>query len=122
MIELKLPYPPTINHYYGNTKFGGKYIKPKGQAFRAKVISQVKPLKLKALTEDISISIDIYPPDKRRRDIDNINKALFDALEHAGVFVNDSQIVEMHSYKKEPCKGGLIIVEINTTGQTTIQK
>ncbi|WP_159137369.1 RusA family crossover junction endodeoxyribonuclease, partial [Citrobacter braakii] len=36
-----------------------------------------------------------YPPDARRRDIDNYNKALFDALTHAGIWEDDSQIKRM---------------------------
>lgn len=31
-------------------------------------------------------------PDRRRRDLDNILKALFDALTHAGLWLDDSQI------------------------------
>lgn len=32
-----------------------------------------------------------FPPDARRRDIDNYNKALFDALTHAGIWEDDSR-------------------------------
>jgi crossover junction endodeoxyribonuclease RusA len=35
------------------------------------------------------------PPDARRRDIDNYNKALFDALTHAGIWEDDSQVKRM---------------------------
>jgi hypothetical protein len=31
------------------------------------------------------VEILLYPPDNRRRDIDNYTKGLFDALTHAGV-------------------------------------
>ena len=37
----------------------------------------------------------LYPPDARRRDIDNYNKALCDALTHAGVWEDDSQAKRM---------------------------
>jgi Holliday junction resolvase RusA-like endonuclease len=36
-----------------------------------------------------------FPPDARRRDIDNYNKALFDALTHAGIWEDDSQVQRM---------------------------
>jgi crossover junction endodeoxyribonuclease RusA len=36
----------------------------------------------------------LYPPDARR-DIDNYNKALFDALTHAGIWEDDSQVKRM---------------------------
>ena len=35
------------------------------------------------------------PPDNRIRDLDNYNKALFDALTHAGVWEDDSQVKRM---------------------------
>ena len=37
----------------------------------------------------------LYPPDQRRRDIDNYNKALFDALTLTGVWEDDSQVKRM---------------------------
>jgi crossover junction endodeoxyribonuclease RusA len=33
-----------------------------------------------------------YPPDHRRRDLDNLAKAILDALQHAGVYGNDCQV------------------------------
>jgi crossover junction endodeoxyribonuclease RusA len=41
------------------------------------------------------VEIILYPPDARRRDIDNYNKALFDALTHAGIWEDDSQVQRM---------------------------
>lgn len=101
MITVTLPYPPTINHYYGNLKNGGKYIKKPGQIFRQSVWAQVLPMKLKPLSGNIALRLDIYPPDRRKRDIDNINKALFDALEHAKVYENDAQIKMVTSIKHD---------------------
>jgi crossover junction endodeoxyribonuclease RusA len=41
------------------------------------------------------VEILLFPPDARRRDIDNYNKALFDALTHAGIWEDDSQVKRM---------------------------
>ncbi|MCP6623570.1 RusA family crossover junction endodeoxyribonuclease, partial [Klebsiella pneumoniae] len=41
------------------------------------------------------VHIVLYPPDQRRRDIDNYNKALFDALTLTGVWEDDSQVKRM---------------------------
>ncbi len=96
MIELTLPFPPTINHYYGNRKNGAKYIKPKGQQFRRLVNVIVKKLYAdQKLNFNLAVEIDVYPPDKRKRDIDNILKALLDALTHANVYVDDSLIKKL---------------------------
>lgn len=101
MIALTVPYPPTINHYYGNRKNGGKYIKKEGKQFRKIVCTQAFVKRIKTITVPIAVTLNIYPPDKRKRDIDNINKALFDALEHAKVYDNDCQIKSLYSYKND---------------------
>jgi crossover junction endodeoxyribonuclease RusA len=48
----------------------------------------------------ISIKMEIQPPDRRKRDIDNIPKIVLDSLQGAGCFDDDSQIVELHLIKK----------------------
>lgn len=47
--------------------------------------------------EEKRLKVDIiaYPPDKRRRDLDNLLKAPQDSLQHAGVFHDDSQIADL---------------------------
>jgi len=37
----------------------------------------------------------LCPPDLRRRDLDNCFKALFDALTHAGIWQDDSQVKQL---------------------------
>lgn len=114
MIKLELPYPPTVNHYYGQKPRGGRYIKPEGKAFRIEVLAVAMQNKAcNYVTEEIEVDIEVYPPDKRKRDLDNINKALLDALESAGVFKDDSQIVKLISTKHKNVTGGKVIVRIS---------
>ncbi len=113
MVKLELPYPPTINHYYGNRPRGGKFIKPSGKAFRQEVavlVTQAKAM----VNYDGPIRVEIIAemPDKRRRDIDNINKALLDALQHAQVYKDDTQIQQLYSEKAGFTKGGKVTVTI----------
>lgn len=61
-----------------------------------------------ALTGRLGICLDAYPPDKRRRDLDNILKPLLDSLVHAGLIEDDSQFDELHVLRKPACKPGLI--------------
>lgn len=113
MIELTLPYPPTVNHYYGQKTNGGRFIKQAGKAFRAEVKATAMEEKAcNYITGLIHVEIDAFPPDNRKRDLDNINKALLDALEDAGVFKDDSQIVKLTSTKHEPIKGGKVVVRV----------
>jgi crossover junction endodeoxyribonuclease RusA len=114
MLTLTLPYPPTVNHYYGQTKSGSRFIKPKGKAFRDEVIVRFIQQRNLARTMigKLSVTIEAYPPDNRKRDLDNINKALLDALEHARVYENDNQIIELISRKHPAVANGKVIVTI----------
>ncbi|WP_082259633.1 RusA family crossover junction endodeoxyribonuclease [Gilliamella sp. Nev5-1] len=116
MINLTLPYPPTVNHYWG-TAGKRRYIKPQGIKFRNDVIGIVLQNKAnKKLAERVMIDIKAYMPDRRKRDLDNINKAIFDALIHSGVIVDDEQIDVLHSERKEVFKGGKIELTISALG------
>ena len=103
MIRLELPYPPTINHYYGRARNGRLYIKKRGREYRECVWMRVRAstnkidVSLLPLTGRLSVTLQIFPPDRRKRDIDNVQKALLDALEKAGVYKNDNQIKDLHS-------------------------
>jgi len=44
------------------------------------------------LTGRLAVEIYVYPPDRRRRDLDNILKNLLDSMQHAGVYKDDQQI------------------------------
>lgn len=116
MITLTLPLPPTINHYYGQRPRGGRYIKPAGLAFRQAVAEAVASAGYRTLHGRVSLFAAIYPADRRRQDIDNRAKALQDALTHAGVWLDDEQIDELHLVRKEVIKGGQVKVFVTELG------
>lgn len=58
----------------------------------------------------VSLFLDCYPPDRRRRDIDNILKCLLDSLVNAGVMEDDSLIKRLHMEMREPIPEGLVHV------------
>lgn len=91
MTEIELPYPPSINNYYAT--FRGRRILSKAGRIYKKTIKDLCLInKIKKCSGDIKVKIFAIPPDKRRRDLDNICKALLDALQSAGVYDDDSQI------------------------------
>lgn len=110
-IKITLPYPPSVNHYWGqlgSKKFLGK----KGKEFREAVILAVYNAKQGGLAGRLHMEVYLYPPDKRKRDIDNVLKPLLDAMEHAGCYENDSQIDKLCVTRREVMPEGSCYVEV----------
>jgi crossover junction endodeoxyribonuclease RusA len=94
---LNLPYPPTINHYWRHV--GRKVlISAGGRAFRQNVLAEVVHSHGNArfaAADRLAVAITVAPPDRRKRDLDNLLKPLLDALEKAGIYANDAQIDDL---------------------------
>jgi len=64
----------------------------------------------------LKLSVWTYPPDRRKRDTSNLFKMLEDALQKAGVFEDDYQIVEHHAWRtSHVVEGGMVVVELEPT-------
>lgn len=97
---FELPYPPSLNHYW--RRVGARtLISRTGRAFRREVCSLLTARRVKPLVGPLIVQIDVYPPDRRRRDVDNLPKAILDALQHGGAYHDDSQIVSLTITKRE---------------------
>lgn len=117
-MKLILPFPPTVNTYWRFTKTG-VLISASGRLYRANAIaSVVEQLKRipKPMTESVQITLKLSPPDKRRRDLDNYLKAIFDSLTHAGVWEDDSQIKRMDIGWSDIVKGEAAEIIIHPFG------
>ena len=117
MIELVLPYPPTVNHYWKTTARKGrvnKYISEKGKRFASDVIWLAHQINAnKKLTGRLNVEVQVYVPDNRRRDLDNLCKSLLDALQKADVYKDDEQIDKLLIMRRGVIKGGKTIVTIS---------
>jgi crossover junction endodeoxyribonuclease RusA len=111
MIEITLPFPPSVNTYWRN--FNGRTIlSAKGREYRLAVeaLLHKQNIDLK-LTTKLKVEIEAYRPDNRRRDLDNLLKAPLDALGHSNVYEDDSQIVDLRIFWAED-KGGMLKIKI----------
>lgn len=116
MVEFQLPYPPSVNHYW--RRVGARtLISRGGRAFRQAVCSLLAARGVRPLTGPLEVEVLVHPPDRRRRDIDNVQKALLDALQHGGAYADDSQIVRLAIEKGEPMEGGQTIVRIKKVSE-----
>lgn len=101
-MKLTLPFPPSVNTYWRAPNKGalaGRHlVSAAGRKYQseacAAIVEQLRRLP-KPSTTAAAVEIILFPPDQRRRDLDNYNKALFDALTHAGVWEDDSQVKRM---------------------------
>ena len=113
MLTLELPYPPSVNHYW--RRVGARtLISREGRRFRQSVLKILAAIGVRPLGSKLDVHVEAYPPDHRRRDIDNIAKALLDALEHGGAYRDDSQIVKLSIEKHEPVPDGKTVVCIRS--------
>jgi Holliday junction resolvase len=60
----------------------------------------------------LRVEVRAFPPDRRRRDIDNLAKSLLDSLQHAGVYDDDNQIHQLYIEKMSPVRPGGVEVKI----------
>jgi crossover junction endodeoxyribonuclease RusA len=58
--------------------------------------------------ERLRLEIFIYPPDLKKRDIDNVCKAILDALQHGGLYADDFYIQQLYVERREVRKHGEI--------------
>jgi crossover junction endodeoxyribonuclease RusA len=91
LITLTLPFPPSVNGYWRAVK-GRQIISKAGRDYRAAVVAQIMPMRLRKLTEKLRVDLVLCEPNNIRRDVDNWLKAPLDALTHAGLWIDDHQI------------------------------
>lgn len=104
--------PISTQHLYGHV---GKrrYMKKDWKLLKQKYIDQVRrQYKWPVLECDVLVMVQLYFPDKRRRDRDNYHKLSMDALEWI-VYKDDSQIVEACVTKEYDKEAPRIVLTVN---------
>ncbi len=93
MTTITLPWPPSVNHYWRMWR-GRMLVSREGRAYREDVRALLAGggFRKPPPGARIALCMDAFPPDRRRRDLDNLLKGVLDALEHAGIYADDSQI------------------------------
>lgn len=116
MLTLDLPFPPSMNHYWRHQN-GRHHISDRGKAYRATVVAEALRTRLQrrggAMTGRLAVLIEAQMPDRRKRDLDNLPKPLLDALTHAGIWLDDEQIDDLHIIRGSAAKPGRVIVMVS---------
>ena len=91
MITLVLPFPPSVNRLWRATKEGRVYRSPKYVEWRKLAMWQIAgQAKGKKHLGPYKLTIHAVKPDKRRRDLGNLEKAVSDILVSQNIVEDDS--------------------------------
>lgn len=110
--RISLAWPPSNNRYYRHNR-GRTHISEEGKKYRDLVAEIIKEEMLDiGITSPLKVRIECHMPDRRRRDLDNLQKAAFDALTKAGFWMDDVQVVDYRVVKMPIVKGGRLELTI----------
>jgi crossover junction endodeoxyribonuclease RusA len=114
VITLHLPYPPTCNTFWRHIVYRGQprtLISEAGRKYQ-RVVAQMALFQYAGVfpTQRLRVDVIVYPPDRKRRDLDNLGKSLLDSLTKAGVWGDDAQIDSLHFERGDVRKGGGVTV------------
>lgn len=100
--EFFFPYPPTVNHCWGRA---GKavFLSAKYKAFLNDVALVVAGTRLRQ-GDEYFLELSVTPPDRRKRDLDNVFKPILDALTRCCVWQDDSAVCFLTARRNEPSK------------------
>jgi len=106
--SFELPYPPSVNHYWRRVG-DATIISREGRRFRKEVCVLLAHMQGDRLEGRLGVRILACPPDGR---LDNITKAMLDALEHGGVCRDDGQIDCLFVERGPITPSGKVMVQV----------
>lgn len=115
---LSLPWPPSVNRYWRSPNkgrlAGRTLLSAEARAYREAAAFAViqGDGNVPTLTARLAVSIVACPPDRRKRDLDNLLKPLLDALTHNAVIADDSLIDDLRITRGDIVTDGLVIVTV----------
>ena len=108
MANFTLSWPPTVNTYWRAVN-GRNILSKKARAYKKEAGYFLRACGYKG---PIAVSIGCNPPDKRKRDLDNILKPLLDVMTENGVYEDDSQIDYLLIYKTDKVEPGTVEISV----------
>ena len=115
-VELTLPWPPSVNKIWATTKKGNWYETKVSKDFKEFVIYYARSKKLTAFkpADRIFFKMLAFPPDNRRRDLDNLAKVVCDAMQDAKIYKDDCQIKRIFMEMMPKKEVGMVTVTLET--------
>lgn len=116
---IDLPWAPSVNRYWRHPstgKLAGRHlISEEGRKYRKAVAVAVRAQFgiYQPIRRRLSVQITAFPPDHRRRRMNDMAKAVLDSIIHAGVILGDLQIDRLVIERLAVIRGGRIVVMID---------
>jgi crossover junction endodeoxyribonuclease RusA len=88
-LQIALPFPVSVNNLFLNVRGRGRIPSPAYRQWREDAGWALKAQKPPRIPGPIEIAVDLTPPDKRARDIDNLFKGILDLLVTHGIIDGD---------------------------------
>ena len=116
-VQIVLPWPPSVNHYW--VRAGRRVVlSDAATEFRRAALQALAQHRIQhrpawPFTGRVAIRVVLHPPNRARRDIDNHGgKAALDALTHALVLSDDEQVDTLIIQRGNVVRGGCAVITI----------
>lgn len=112
MIEFSIPFPPSVNQITAVFR-GRKITSKRGREYRQEAVDAIKAqYRGPTQTGRLALHVTLYPPCRRKRDIDNYSKGILDAITAAEVWADDELVDDIRVVRGPVTKGGACLVQI----------
>lgn len=108
-LMFNLPWPPSMNTYWRSVTIAGRarvLISKDGREYARRVRASLAlyglPKEAAFGDRPVELYIRAHPPDRRKRDLDNLLKPTLDALTGAGLWKDDGQIADLRIVRMFP--------------------
>lgn len=113
--DVCLPYPVSVNSLW--RPYRGRFVlSERARAYKAKAVAlvraQARSRGVRMFTRPVRLTLQIFPPDNRKRDIDNLVKIVQDTLTTAKLWQDDSLVSELHVFRMGETKQGVCLVKV----------
>lgn len=112
MVRIEFPFPPTSNNAYAVVR-GRKILSAAGRKFHADAAAVILAAGSPRVDgERFEATLEVYPPDRRRRDALNSEKLVTDAAVKAKVIPDDCLIDKYTIIRRHVVAGGKVVLTL----------
>jgi crossover junction endodeoxyribonuclease RusA len=114
-LRLELPYPPSVNMLWRAVPRRGMILSKMGRIYRDEALAALRKQVggRRPFTGRLEVLLEVFPPDRRRRDLSNVPKAVEDAITKAlNIWVDDEQIDDLRIVRRQVENPPKVVIHI----------